>query len=35
MLAKTLDLEGGVDCEIPYRLGRKRNIFYKGVETSP
>ena len=24
-----------VDCEIPHRLERGRNISYKGVETSP
>ena len=25
----------GLDCEIPHRLERERNIPYKGVETSP
>ena len=24
-----------VDCEIPHRMERERNILYKGVETSP
>ena len=26
---------GGVDCEIPHRMERERNIPYKDVETSP